>query len=77
MRDACHKKKASFKRVLNDALRESLCPKHSAKPELMAPRSLGLAPGVDPRRLSELADELEVEGYLAAESQHAYNRKDS
>lgn len=63
--------------MLNDALRESLSPKHKAKPELLAPRSMGLEPGVDPRRLSELADELEVEAHLAAESQRAYNRKDA
>jgi hypothetical protein len=77
IREACYKRKVSFKRVLNDALRESLSPKSSAKPELMAPRSLGLAPGVDSGRLSELADELEVEGYLAAESQRDYNSKDA
>lgn len=76
IRDACHRRKKSFKRVLNDALRESLSPKDASKPELLAPRSMGLAPGVDPQRLSELADELEVEAHLAAESQGAYNRKD-
>ena len=75
IRDACHKRKASFKRVLNDALRESLSPRYSTKPELMAPRPMGLAPGVDPKRLAELADDLEVEGYLAAESRNVYNRK--
>lgn len=65
IRDACHKKK-SFKRVLNDALRESLQPKTS-KPALLAPRPMGLVAGVDPRRLSELADDLEAEAFLAAE----------
>jgi hypothetical protein len=75
IREACHKRKKSFKRVINDALRESLQPKTS-KPELLAPRSMGLmAPGVDPRRLSDLADDLEAEAYLAAESKRSYNKK--
>lgn len=73
IRKACHKRKKSFKRVLNDALRESLQPKTS-KPELLGPRSMGLATGVDPRRLSDLTDDLEAEAYLAAESKCAYHR---
>jgi hypothetical protein len=36
---------------------------------------MGLAPGVDPRRLSDLADDLEAETYLAAESKQSYNKK--
>lgn len=63
IREACHRRKKSFKRVINDALRESLQPKTS-KPKLLAPRSLGLAPGVDPRRLSDFADDFEAEACL-------------
>jgi hypothetical protein len=76
LREACHRRKKSFKRVLNEALREALQPK-AAKPELLPPRSMGLVPGVDPRRLSDLADELEAETYLAAEAKRAYNREAS
>lgn len=74
IREACHKRKKSFKQVLNDALRESLQPKASM-PELLPPRSMGLAAGVDPRRLSDLADDLETEAYLASESRRSYARK--
>lgn len=74
LREACHKRKKSFKRVLNDALRESLHPKTS-RPELLPPCSMGLAPGVDPRRLSDVADDLEAEAFLAAESKRAYQRE--
>ena len=63
IREACHKKQQSFKRVLNDALRNALQPVGASKPELMAPRSMGLAPGIDPRRLSDLADDMEAEAY--------------
>lgn len=74
LREACHKQRKSFKRVLNDALRESLQPKTS-KPKLLPPRSMGLAPGVDPRRLSDLADDLEAEAYLVAEARRADHRE--
>jgi len=74
IRETCHKRKKSFKQVLNDALREALRPKISM-PELLPPRSMGLAPGVDPCRLSDLADDLEAEAYLAAESGRSYRKK--
>ncbi len=74
IRKACHEKKKSFKAVINEALRESLRPNNGPEPELMAPRSMGLAPGIDPRRLSELADELELEAHLAAEEQGTYRQ---
>jgi hypothetical protein len=74
IREACHKQKASFKRVVNEALRASLKPASQEEPELLAPRSMGLAPGVDPRRLSELADELEADALVAAEEQRNYKR---
>lgn len=76
IREACHKRRKSFKRVLNDALRESLKPTDTKK-ALLPPRSMGLAAGVDPRRLSDLADELEADATLAAEDRAAYNRKGS
>lgn len=73
IREACHKRKKSFKRVLNDALRESLKPRTST-PELLPPRPMGLAAGVDPRCLSEMADDLEAEAFLAAESKSKYHQ---
>ncbi len=74
IREACHKRRKSFKRVLNDALRESLKPADTSK-ALLPPRSMGLAIGIDPRRLSDLADELEADAFLAAEDRAAYKRK--
>lgn len=74
IRETCHKRKLSFKRVVNEALREALKPVGCEEPELLNPRSMGLAPGVDPRRFSELADELEVEAHLAAEERARFKR---
>lgn len=74
VRDACQKRRKSFKRVLNDALRESLKPTDTQN-ALLPPRSMGLAAGIDPRRLSDLADELEADAFLAAEDPATYRRK--
>lgn len=77
VREACHRRQATFKQVVNEALRTSLRPGKADEPELLPPQAMGRAPGVDPRGLSELADELEVEAYLAAEKRRFYNRKPS
>ena len=74
VREACHKRKASFKRVLNETLREALKPKDDLRPQIRPPQSLGLAPGIDPKHLSDLADELEAEAFLAAEARRPYRR---
>jgi hypothetical protein len=74
IREACHKRKASFKRVLNDTLREALKPPSPA-PSLLPPKSMGLAPGIDPGKLNALADELEVEGFLEAESKRRHGNR--
>ena len=71
IRNACQKRRKSFKRVLNDALRESLKPADT-KRELLPPRAMGLTVGVDPRRLSDFADELEADAFLAAENPATY-----
>jgi len=55
----------SFKEVLNEALRSSLRPKGERPPALLPPRPMGLRRGIDPRRLSELADEGEADHHLA------------
>ncbi|NCG08703.1 MAG: antitoxin [Verrucomicrobia bacterium] len=74
VREACHKRKKSFKAVLNEALRESLKPAGGRKRKLLKPQALGLAAGVDARRLAELADDLEAEGMLAAEGRRKYGK---
>jgi hypothetical protein len=56
----------SFKSVVNQALRSGLA--LSGKPRRLPPfkvkpRPLGLKPGIDPDKLNQLVDELEVEAY--------------
>ncbi|MDF1659459.1 MAG: type II toxin-antitoxin system VapB family antitoxin [Verrucomicrobiales bacterium] len=58
-----------FKRVVNEALRRGL--EHSGasreKPIFsIEPNQSGLVSGVDPRKLNQLVDELEVEEFMEA-----------
>jgi len=62
-------------RVKEVALREALKPSGRKNPELLAPRPMGLVAGIDPRRLSELADDLEAEALIAAEAKRHYPEK--
>ena len=56
----------SFKQVVNEVLRRGMAP-GSQEPELppyrVVPNRSGLVPGVDPLRLNQLNDELEVEDF--------------
>ena len=64
LKDEAHRTRKSFKAVLNDTIRQALKPPASEMPVLLPPRRLGVMRGVDPRRLSELADEMEVDAHL-------------
>lgn len=56
-----------FKQLVNDALRRGLtensAPASEAKHIKTRPHSFGFKPGIDPDRLNQLADELEVEEF--------------
>lgn len=63
LRDEIHRSRRSFKDILNDAVRTALKPKSNQLPKLLPPASMGIMPGVDPARFTNLADELEVDAY--------------
>jgi hypothetical protein len=70
LKNEAHRRGASFKVALNEAVRKAFrtsanLPRHS-KPFAVHARPLSLRPGVDPARMSELADELETDAFLAA-----------
>lgn len=59
--------KRSFKAIVNDALRKGLgmeATKRSPRFRVQ-PHSSPLFPGIDPTRLNQLVDELEVETFIA------------
>ncbi|MDE2640962.1 MAG: antitoxin [Chloroflexota bacterium] len=55
-----------FKQVVNDALRRGMAPApREDRPRFrVKPLPGGLAPGVDPLRLNQLYDQLEIEDFL-------------
>jgi hypothetical protein len=69
LRDAMHESRASFKHVLNAALRAGLSQKATrtaSRPFVVQARPLGLRPGLDPAAFNQLADDLEVEALVEA-----------
>jgi hypothetical protein len=59
----------SFKVTLNQAIRKGLAgilaPRGDEPPFVVSPRSMGLRAGLDPARLQQLDDELDVDSFLA------------
>jgi len=66
LRVAKERSRTSFKQVLNAAVRRGLKGEGGAveKPFVVTARPLSLRPGIDPARLRELDDELELEEFL-------------
>lgn len=61
-----HAQRTSFKKTLNDVLRRGLARgdgRSDEKPFVVKPQRTGFRPGVDPLRLNQLADDLEVQAF--------------
>jgi hypothetical protein len=77
LKEAAHETRRSFKQVLNDAVRAGLRASSataSRKRFSVKARPLGLRPGIDPTRLAELADELEIEAFLKSTRRSAMKK---
>ena len=67
LKTTAHQRGKSFKKVLNDAVRQSLGRKKSPPAKALLPAvSMGLRVGIDPQRLNQVADDLEAEAFLSA-----------
>jgi hypothetical protein len=69
LKQAMQAEKQGFKEILNQALRRGLAhlaPAKSATPFAVDARPMGLRPGLDPARLHDLADDLELEAFAAS-----------
>jgi hypothetical protein len=67
LREAMQRTGQSFKVTLNQAIRKGLIgivPEVNDEPFVVLPRSMGLRSGIDPTRLQELGDDLEVDAFL-------------
>ena len=64
IREKMHRSRKSFKKTLNDAIRQGLSPeskKQKMKPFKVKAHSMGTLPGIDPAKLGDLDTDLEVE----------------
>jgi hypothetical protein len=67
LKDATRRSGASFKEVLNRAVREGLASRSATRPQepfRVHTRPMGLRPGIDPGALNTLLDELEIDEFL-------------
>lgn len=68
LKNDAHSGGHSFKVALNEAVRKAFRNKtetgQKRKPFVVEASDMGLHPGIDPTRLSEIADELEVDAFL-------------
>ena len=68
VREAMHRTRRGFKETLNTAIRIGLGRRTAATkhaPFVIKARPMGLRPGLDPAGLNKLADEFEVDAFLA------------
>jgi hypothetical protein len=67
LREAMRRTGQSFKVTLNQAIRKGLAgvvAETEEPPFVVKAKAMGTSPGVDPARLQELGDELEIVAYL-------------
>lgn len=68
LKDEAHRTRTSFKAVLNNAVRAGLrgtAPPERREPFVVEASPMQLRPGIDPARLGEIADDLEIEAFRA------------
>ena len=67
LRDTMQRTRKSFKATLNQALRRGLCGDagpNDDEPYQVRTRAMGIRAGIEPARLNQLNDELEVDAFL-------------
>jgi hypothetical protein len=68
LKELAHRRRSSFKETVNDVLRKGLTSQAIVEPAerfVVEPHSGGFRPGMDPDKLNQLLDELEVEAFVA------------
>jgi hypothetical protein len=68
MKAFAHRRSLSFKQALNEVIRRGLAP--PGRPDkqtryVVQPHAGGFRPGIDPGKLNQLVDQLEVEDFIA------------
>ncbi|MGH8494723.1 MAG: CopG family transcriptional regulator [Gammaproteobacteria bacterium] len=69
LKELAHRRRASFKETLNEVIRKGLSSqantRESAERYVVEPHAGGFRPGIDPAKLNQLVDELEVGDFVA------------
>ena len=70
LRQAMRQRRQSFKATLNQALRQGLAapsaePDAAGPPAIVPAQPMSLLPGIDPTRLNQIIEDLDVEAHLA------------
>jgi hypothetical protein len=68
LKDLAHRRGQSFKQTLNEVVRRGLAAQATRgkqEPYVVTPHRGGFRPGIDPHKLNQLADQLEVEDFVA------------
>lgn len=72
LKELAHRRRTSFKETLNDVIRKGLSSQAAARGPaeryVVEPHAGGFRPGVDPVKLNQLVDELELGGFIAQAS---------
>jgi hypothetical protein len=66
LKDLAHRRGQSFKQTLNEVVRRGLSAparRPAAERYVVTPHRGGFRPGIDPRKLNQLADQLDVEDF--------------
>lgn len=67
LKELAHRRRSSFKETLNEVLRKGLTSQALGGPAerfVVEPHRGGFRPGIDPDKLNQLVDELEVEDFV-------------
>lgn len=64
LEEEMHRQRTSLKDLVNRTLRAALAAKHEGERFVVRPHASQLVPGIDPARMNQLVDELEVEEHL-------------
>jgi predicted transcriptional regulator len=71
LKELAHRRRASFKATLNDVLRQGLSSQATVRERseryVVEPHAGGFRPGVDPGKLNQLVDDLEVGDFAGTE----------
>lgn len=65
LKERARREKKSFKETVNETLQRGLGSTNPPPDFVVAPHDSGFVAGIDPKRLNQLADELETDSFVA------------